>query len=70
MYPKHKSIRLTVTTTDGEVLDTFSVSHWRTETNTDIDDEESIGSIASEDLLVERIKRYVEDVPKPKGGVN
>ena len=58
MYSRKPVVRISITTTDGEVLDTFDVAHWRAEC--DSEDQESVGSHASEALLMDRIKRYVE----------
>lgn len=57
MYLRHKTVKITITTEDGEVMDQFHVSHYRTET--DHDDEENVGSRTANGLLAQRIERYV-----------
>jgi hypothetical protein len=68
MYDAHKFIKLSITTPDGELLDSFYVADWRVEhfdgleqygQNPDDVDAESVHSRASEALLTERIRRYV-----------
>lgn len=62
---KHKVVKVSITTMDGELLDQFAVYHWKADTwpgqkpNTDLD-EENVGSHASNSLLAERIERYIE----------
>jgi hypothetical protein len=55
-------IKITITTPDGTVLDTFLACHWRTKTSADEDDAdfENFGSPASESLLMHRIRRAAE----------
>ena len=54
---KKRVIRITITTEDGEVLDQFPVRHWRDDS--DDNNEENVGSHASESLLAARISRCV-----------
>lgn len=51
-------IRITITTPDGTVLDQFPVCDWRHEL--DADDFECTGSTASESVLAQRIRHWVE----------
>lgn len=53
----HDRVKVTITTEDGEVLDQFTVCHWRHEC--DDDEQENVGSPASESLMAERIRRLV-----------
>lgn len=51
-----RPVKVTICTADGEVLDQFQVMEWRA---CDVDDE-GVGSMASESLLVHRIKRAMD----------
>lgn len=65
-YPQHKAIKVSITTTDGELIDSFIVTHWQSNPgDLDLSDDESddcecVGSSASECILADRIRRYVE----------
>ncbi len=54
---RHRIIRLSITTKDGELLDAFDVRDWL-DPRGDADTE-AVGTTASESLLCERIRRYV-----------
>jgi len=58
------SVRLTITTPDGDILDQFPVCHWRDQSglsDDENDNAECVGSPASRALLCERIERYVRE---------
>ena len=65
-------VRVTLTSPDGEVLDTFFVAHWRRDLFQliplsdapffDAEDVESVGSKASEAMLCERVSSWVESL--------
>lgn len=57
---KYKFVRVTVSTPDNEVLEDIQVCHWKSEDANSFSDEENVGSHASESLLIDRIRRYVE----------
>ncbi len=52
-----QAVRISVTTLAGEVLDQFVLCHWRTQV--DDEDQENVGSHASNANLAERLSRYV-----------
>jgi hypothetical protein len=51
-------VKVTITSEDGEVLDDFTVCHWRYDCGDD--DQENIGSRASEALFLDRFRRVVK----------
>jgi hypothetical protein len=56
----YRKVMVSITTADGEVLDSFPVCHFRSTEAESEEDAECIGSNATESLLVARIRRYVE----------
>jgi hypothetical protein len=58
MYDQFTQVQISITN-DGETIDAFTVSHWKS----DDDADENVGSHASESLLIERIRRYIKKKP-------
>jgi hypothetical protein len=54
-YPQFHCIKVTITKMNGDVIDQFQVRDWRNPYGDDND--ENVGSQASEILLAERIRR-------------
>lgn len=74
---KHKAVIVAVLSLDGTVIESFPVFHWKTnETGLSLidaelvaagredatDDGESVGSHASEALLMDRIRKHVRSI--------
>ena len=56
-----KAVNISVTTLDGEMLDSFVVTHWKADVpdTPQFEDAEAVGSNASESLLVARLRDRV-----------
>ena len=59
---KKLAAKVTVTTLDGVVLDSFVLTHWKNELPDMDQDQESFGSPASNSSLTYRLQRDVEVV--------
>lgn len=58
--PKYKVVKVHITTEDGELLDSFAVTHWRDNSVTTYEELEAVGSTLSNASLAQRIEQYVE----------
>lgn len=56
----HDRVKVSITTEDGELIDSFCLSDWlMCDDLPPVDEEENCGSMASEALLMHRLKRWV-----------
>lgn len=58
----YEIVKVSVTTSEGILLDTFFLSHWKSPSAEDenIEEQENIGSAASYSNLVHRLERFVK----------
>ena len=60
MLNKYKAVWVTISTPEGEILEDFHVIHYKSEEDV-YEDVESVGTVTSEHLLLERFRRYIQE---------